>query len=166
MNSSASFRTAILLSYSAFAVFTPGVAQHTDQNRPRRHGQITVNVNVVQVPVVVRDAQGKPVGNLTQKEDFEILTREILRSFLDSRFRGIPPTIASPKTVGPSFRSRVVSLRRCWFSFSFAASRRSETLYRFSVFRHLHLSGDDLQAVQGAATRMWPSLWMVRTSRT
>ncbi len=154
MNSSASSRTAILLSYSAFAVFAPGVAQHKDQT-PAAGGtaEITVNVNVVQVPVVVRDAQGRPVGNL-KKEDFEIFDQgkpQVISGFTIQRHS---PDDSVTKNGGPE--SSDPSLSVSDGAGSHLAPQRAGSPKRYIVFLFddFHLSGADLQQVQGAATRM------------
>src|SRR5271156_4697749 len=152
MNSSASCRTAILLSCSAFAVFAPGVAQHTDQT-PAASGmaKITVNVNVVQVPVVVRDAQGRPVGNL-KKEDFEIFDQGKPQGISGLTIKKHSPDDSVTKDGGPASSDPALSASDSSGSHLAPQRAGSPKRYIVFVFDDLHLSGADLQQVQAAAT--------------
>ena len=154
MNSTASRRTAILLSYSALAVFAPGVAQQINQT-PAAGGmaEITVNVNVVQVPVVVRDAQGRPVGNL-KKEDFEIFDQgkpQVISGFTIQKHS---PNDSVTKEGGPLSSDPALSVPDGAGSHLAPQGAGSPRRYIVFLFDDLHLSGADLQQVQGAATRM------------
>lgn len=54
--------------------YSETAAQQTDQASPDKGSTIRVSVDSVLVPVVVRDGQGRAIGNLT-KEDFQVFDR-------------------------------------------------------------------------------------------
>ena len=119
-------------------------AQQSDKNAPELSAQDTsttfkVRVNLVEVRVVVRDAQGHAVGNLKQ-EDFQIFDNgkpQIISRFSVEQAGAKPPVIkeeASPEA--PSGPTMVLPKR-----------------YIAYLFDDIHLQQADLMQVRNAANR-------------
>lgn len=77
------------------------LAQQTGQGSPGRDTTIRVSVDSVLVPVVVRDTQGRVIGNLTT-EDFQIFDRGKLQKISGFTVETWASTRTIPSAVTPS----------------------------------------------------------------
>ena len=134
---------AILLFFPAFACSRIS-ARPLPQQDQTLGPKITVKVNTVLVPVVVRDSQGRPVPDLTQN-DFQIFDRGKRQTI--SGFTVEQHTLGLP-TAGPSITSAAAPQPQ-------PASPPPTAPHRFIVFLfdNLHLSAADLLRTQTVAEK-------------
>src|ERR1700680_5247796 len=92
---------------SAFCLLASCNTAHQAKEAPPQNSnaKIQVNVNAVLVPVVVRDAQGRAVGNL-KKEDFQVFEKnnpQAISGFSIQKRAVVEDTAASSATSAGNF---------------------------------------------------------------
>ena len=127
----------------AFFQFTLSAAPQTKETtEPAGTFTIESKVDVAQVPVLVRDAQGRAVGNL-RKEDFQVFDNDKPQAITGFTIQQRAGIAADAHTALPSTVPGV-------------APQAAVAPGRFIVFLFddLHLSPSDLSQAQKASTRM------------
>ena len=144
INSRSRLFPASVLCCLALILCTYAAPQQTSETAPQDPGiKIQVTVNAVLVPVVVRDAQGRAVGNL-KKEDFQIFDKNKLQviSGFSIQKRAAPENYRKGAEPAPSSPG--------------APQTPAKAPERFMVFLFddLHMSSGDLRQVQKVAMKM------------
>src|SRR5882724_10605277 len=149
MNASATHLAVTIICGLSFILYNRAAAQKQEAAPAESAAKIRVAVNAVLVPVVVRDSQGRAVGNLT-KEDFQVLDRkkpQVISGFSIQKRAAVEtnPTPTVPMSAVPSPVSPAA-----------AAPTSATPPQRFIVFLFddLHLSASDLVHVQNVATKI------------
>jgi VWFA-related protein len=154
----------VLLVWAASFWCTPVVAQQAPTppvppapanalSVPNQGAAIKVAVNAVLVPVVVRDAQGRAVGNL-QKEDFEVFDKgkpQAISGFTIEK-RAVNEADAQPAV--PAVADTRVPVPAPLAPPATSALASAPKRFIVFLFDDLHLSFANLSQVQSAATRM------------
>ena len=140
---------ATLLCFLSLVFGSPSAAQQsTEPSSQDDTPKIQVTVNAVLVPAVVRDSQGRAIGNLT-KEDFQVFDgrkSQVISGFSIQKRAAIETnraTVVLPP-VAPSLGSPIPALPPP------AAPRR----FMVFLFDDLHLAASDLVHVQKFATEV------------
>ena len=124
-------------------------AQQTTETKPQGDTfKFESKVNVVLVPVLVRDAHGKPIGTL-KREDFQVFDKDKLQTltgFTIQERAGLATPAPAP-TTAPKADPASTSL-------STPAPTVVPERFIVFLFDDLHLETADLAIVQRAATKM------------
>ena len=129
----------LLLCWLVFTLCTHAVAQQTKESEAPPF-KIEVKVNKVLVPVVVRDAQRRAVGNL-RKEDFDRDKLQIISGFAVEK-RGLAESNTENPNQTPAAANTTLQ--------STTAPQR----FIAFLFDDLHLGADDLGQVQRLGIKM------------
>jgi VWFA-related protein len=122
--------------------------QSQDQSEAKNAGKISVTVNLVLVPVVVRDAEGNAVGNL-KKEDFEVFDKnksQAIVGFDVQRRTGLTTETSNPEGKAAEANSPIPK----------TAAPQAVPPQRFVVFLFddIHLGAGDLSLIRKAGTQI------------